>query len=295
MKKLLLIIPIVALLAVRCTSSQQASNHTPAQPPEAPNTNLTTLSINPGSLEFTVQQDAASHPTQMLAVSLSSGANDVIKTSVSYKSGDGWLTIGNSTVHVGTPGSVMVTVNPSNLSVGSYMATISVSDSGIATSVPVTLTVSAPVSNAAPTSQDTATWQTFTHTDTISNVQISFKYPVDWTIGTINNSPDEFTIQPTNTFEADSFNSAIVLGMSEQCQNPSQCPYKYSLDQLATHGYGTILKTITLKDGTKGDYVKNSNGTYSYLFMHDNSTLVVFSTDVYAAWMAEIAPTLQVH
>ena len=55
------------------------------------------------------------------------------------------------------------------------------------------------------TSQDMSTWQTFTHAVTNSNVQISFQYPSDWTVGTFKNDSDQFTIQPSSTFQAESF------------------------------------------------------------------------------------------
>ena len=101
------------------------------------------LSVSPASLSFTVQQGATSVPSQSLSVSLSSGASD-IKTSVSYGSGNGWLTASATTgVSAGVPGNVVVTVNPTGLSAGNYAATISVSAFGVAISVPVTLTVSA--------------------------------------------------------------------------------------------------------------------------------------------------------
>ena len=80
----------------------------------------------------------------------------------------------------------------------------------------------------------------------------------------------------------------------------TQCLVKFSLDQLATGSSGmsdqtgTILKTVTLSDGTKGDYVQNSDGTYTYIFLYDNNTLITFSTDAYDNWMTEIAPTLQI-
>lgn len=155
---------------------------------------------------------------------------------------------------------------------------------------------STPASNPTPA---TPSWQTFTHTVTNSNVQISFQYPRDWTVGIFKNYPDQFTIQPTNMFQAESFKKAIVLAIGNNCMN-TQCLTRFSLDQLVTGSSGmsdqtgTILKTVTLSDGTKGDYVKNSDGTYAYMFLYKNNTLITFSTDAYDTLMTEIVPTLQI-
>ena len=153
-----------------------------------------------------------------------------------------------------------------------------------------------PTPNQAQQSSNPQDWKTFTQSFTSYNFKMSFKYPNNWTVGTFANYPDELTIQPTDTFQAESKKNALVVWVGDNCMN-TQCLTRYSLDEIV-NGQGeleasTVLKKITLSDGTQGDYVKTSNGVYEYMFVYNNSALITFSTDVYLTWMTKIAPTIQ--
>jgi hypothetical protein len=110
---------------------------------------VSTISVSPTSLSFTVQQGGANPANQQIGVSFSGAPvaayGGSVTTNIAYASGNGWLsaTLGSG-VSAGTNGNVAVSVNTASLTAGTYNATISISPSvGSSASVPVTLTVTA--------------------------------------------------------------------------------------------------------------------------------------------------------
>jgi hypothetical protein len=258
MKKIFLVLPIIAMLAASCNSSQQAIVQAPAAQNTNPAPNPITLSVNPASLSLNIQQGTSATSSPVLSVALSSGTTDLISTSVNYESGNGWLSTGNS---IGsTLGSVVVSLNPSSLSVGSYSATISVSESGLTTSVPVTLTVSAP----APIS-------TSPNSKTFASTQYGFEFQYPYknlsvTEGFVSSGDPQNLIYVVNIFniphgqDRDGLIGVFNLPLTGALQSLG-----FVGQNLPTESHNGITWTKVPRQDAPGDYLTEKTGKTFWL------------------------------
>lgn len=105
------------------------------------------LTITPGSLQpVSFQVGGANPAAQTLAVSIATGAALGFTAGATTSTGGAWLTV--SPAAGTTPGNLVVSINPANLSAGTYNGLVTITANG-ATSSPVTLPITLTVSPAA--------------------------------------------------------------------------------------------------------------------------------------------------
>jgi uncharacterized protein (TIGR03437 family) len=113
--------------------------------------NVSGLAATPSSLSFSYTAGGTAPAAQSVNVTSTTGAPLNFTASASTSSGGSWLSV--SPTSGTTSASISVSINPANLTAGSYSGTINLSTSGGTLSVPVTLTVTgAPPITASPTS-----------------------------------------------------------------------------------------------------------------------------------------------
>jgi hypothetical protein len=105
------------------------------------------LVVNPTSLTFNYQQGGAMPATQTLSASNGRSSHYSVATS-----GAAWLTVAPTSGYL--PASIKVSVNPGSLVPGTYNASVTVSTRYHSVNVPITFTVTAPISklSVSPTS-----------------------------------------------------------------------------------------------------------------------------------------------
>ena len=96
----------------------------------------------PGTLSFSYALGASTPAGQSVAISTSNGAAASFSAVASTTNGVKWLAV--SPASGATPGSLLISVNPATLAVGTYTGSVAISASGfISQTVSVTLTVAA--------------------------------------------------------------------------------------------------------------------------------------------------------
>ncbi|MBS1830915.1 MAG: hypothetical protein JST93_36820 [Acidobacteria bacterium] len=101
----------------------------------------TTGFVAPSSLSFTHQIGTTNPTPQVLTIGTVGGATGSFTATATTNNGGGWLAV--TPINGTAPGAVSVTVNPVNLTVGTYSGNVSVTFSGAGTTnIPVTFQVS---------------------------------------------------------------------------------------------------------------------------------------------------------
>jgi uncharacterized protein (TIGR03437 family) len=104
------------------------------------------ISVNPTSLNFSLNQGSAAATTQSVVIANSGGAAQTFTASATTSSGNNWLSVspGSGSVAAFASGSVSVRVDPTGLAAGTYIGAVSiaVSPANTQSEVAVTLTVS---------------------------------------------------------------------------------------------------------------------------------------------------------
>lgn len=136
--------------------------------------------------------------------------------------------------------------------------------------------------------QAAANWNTQT-LDTVAT-HVQFSYPSNWTAGAFATLPNQLTLQPTNTFNNEAENKAIIVSIGSACLN-TQCLSVIPLRQQIKDMGAKIIRRASIK-GATGYYVRTVDKKFAYIFLKGNEEIIV-KTDVYTMWMKRIAQTMR--
>ena len=191
------------------------------------------LTVTPNALQFSTQTGVASaaFAAQKLTITTTGSSAVSYQSSQTTQTGGNWMMLGST--HGTTPGSLIVSVNATNLASGTYHGTITITPSGSSLSpqtIPVTLVVG---------SSTSSTLRAYPG-------RLGFVYP-DATGGGTKNLKVISTTKPLN-FSASAFGGAWLTVSPTSGTTPSTL--SVSVD---AHGLprGTYSGLITLTSGTK--------------------------------------------
>jgi len=133
-------------------------------------------------------------------------------------------------------------------------------------------------------------WQTFSFTTSAGN-HLNLKYPANWTLGKFENYPENFTLQPSDTFQKEATKNAIFISITGHCMN-TQCLTVLSLNDMVRETGAKVIRKTSIK-GATGYHVRFSDKSYGYMFIKGDD-LIKISTDIYPTWMRTIVQTMSI-
>lgn len=105
------------------------------------------FTVSPTTLTFNAVRDGASPPNQTVSISRKRTSQTTVTTSDNVS----WLTVSPATTSMTTNVALTVAANPSGIAAGTYTATITIKVGKATTTVPVTMTISSPLSATTAT------------------------------------------------------------------------------------------------------------------------------------------------
>ncbi|MEK7407232.1 MAG: Ig-like domain-containing protein [Acidobacteriota bacterium] len=110
------------------------------------------VSVSPASLTFSITPGGPTLAPRVLTVTSLSGQSVTFTSAATTESGLSWLRVDPASASADLSFPVVVTVNPSDLSAGTYQGAIIIAAKGLVATIPVSLNISGPPITVAPSS-----------------------------------------------------------------------------------------------------------------------------------------------
>jgi len=147
---------------------------------------------------------------------------------------------------------------------------------------PTPVSVSTP--SLVPVVDPTANWETF------KTKRFVFKYPPDWKVGQFKHFPDQYTLQPADSFVSESEKNSITISVSGHCLN-TQCLTVFNLEEMVQFINVKIISQAVV-DNVKAYKVSFPNGNVGYVFINGLDFFNI-NTDKYILEMDKILKTFK--